>query len=57
MAKSPQETQNLIEKMVTNNYQWANKRGNPTRQVGMIEIDIISMFSTQMSNMMKVLNR
>ena len=31
MVKSPQETQDLIEEMATNNYQWANEKGNPER--------------------------
>ena len=57
MAKSPQETQDLIEKMAVNNYQWANKRYNLRRLAGMIEIDTINMLSAQMNNMMEMLNR
>ena len=54
MGKSPEETQNLIEEMAANNYQWANERDNPRRQAGMIKTDAINMLSAQMNNMMPI---
>ena len=39
MGKSAKETQRLIEKMVANNYQWAN--------AGMFEVDTLNMLKCQ----------
>ena len=39
MEKSTEDAQVLIEKMVSNNYQWANERGNSRRVADIYEID------------------
>mgnify|MGYP001580085832 FL=1 len=57
MGKSANESQQLIEEMAANNYQWTNDRGNTKRHVGMNELNVLNMLSTKMDNVMKVLNR
>ena len=57
MGKSANESQQLIEEMAANNYQWTNDRGNTKRHAGMNELNVLNMLSTKMDNVMKVLNR
>ena len=42
MNKAEDETYNLIEEMVLNNYQWSNKRGQPKRVGDKLELNVIT---------------
>ncbi|XP_071924695.1 uncharacterized protein [Coffea arabica] len=57
MGKSAEKTQQLIEEMTANNYQWTNEGGNTRRVPGMLEIDTLNMLSAKMDNVVKMLNR
>lgn len=57
MAKSTEEAQGLIEEMASNNYQWANERGNQRRSAGMYELDTINMLCAQMQNLTNMFNK
>ncbi|XP_027181977.1 uncharacterized protein LOC113780369 [Coffea eugenioides] len=57
MGKTAEETQQLIEEMAANNYQWANERGNTRRTASMLEVDTLNMLSAKMDNVVKMLNR
>ena len=53
MGKSAEDAQQLIEKMVSNNYQWVNKRGLHRRTANMYEIDICNMLEAKLKNMLE----
>ncbi|XP_027169461.1 uncharacterized protein LOC113769193 [Coffea eugenioides] len=57
MGKTAEESQQLIEEMAANNYQWANEQGNTRRTAGMLEVDILNMLSAKMDNVVKMFNR
>ena len=43
MNKKEDKAYNLIEEMKLNNYQWSNKRSQPKRFGGKLELDATSM--------------
>jgi len=44
-------TYNLIEEIVVNNYQWSSESGQPNRFGGKLEIDALTLLSTELDVM------
>ncbi|XP_062080674.1 uncharacterized protein LOC133785458 [Humulus lupulus] len=57
MSKSANEAYELLEEMVMNNYQWPTERGQPKKVAGMMELDAISMLTTQVAALTKELQK
>ncbi|XP_062118910.1 uncharacterized protein LOC133832607 [Humulus lupulus] len=57
MSKSANEAYDLLEEMAMNNYQWPIERENTKNVAGMIELDVISMLTTQVASLAKQLQQ
>ncbi|XP_062102096.1 uncharacterized protein LOC133810989 [Humulus lupulus] len=57
MSKSANEAYELLEKMAMNNYQWPTKRENTKKVDGMIELEAISILTTQVASLTKQLQQ
>ena len=51
MSKNKDEAYNLAEEMTINNYQWSNKRTQPKRVGGKLELDAIFILSAKVDAM------
>ena len=57
MGKSANETQQIIEEMVANNYQQANERDNRRKHANIYELDDLNLLSAKIDNVVKMLNK
>jgi len=51
MNKTEDETYNLINEMVLNNYQWSDDRGQPKRVGGKLEVDALALLTAKVDAM------
>ena len=43
--KTEDKTDNLIEEMTLNNFQWSNEQGQPKRVGGKLEVDALTLLN------------
>lgn len=53
MAKFIDDVYDLLEKMVTNNYQWHLERSLPRKVAGVLELDVINDLAAQVATLTK----
>ena len=57
MSKTEEETYNLIEEMVLNNYQWSCERGQLKRVGDKYDIDVLNLLTDKMDAMTQKLDK
>ena len=55
MSKTPEDAYNLLETMVSNNYQWQGERSAPRKVAGLHEVDRWNLLNTKINMLTKKL--
>ncbi|XP_038976653.1 uncharacterized protein LOC120107448 [Phoenix dactylifera] len=57
ISKSTEEAYELLEEIVSNNYQWSSERGMPKKVPGMYDVDGINMLNAKVDSLVKMFGK